>query len=93
MDETELLLSWRDTLSGALGIDASALDIPAVLALAKATAPGVARPAVPLTACLVGLATASAVTRGTDPAEAFADAVGTATSTIAAWAEAHPATT
>lgn len=92
MDETELLFAWREALSGALGIDAEAVDITAVLALAKATAPGVARPAVPLTACLVGLATASAVARGTDPTEAFTDAVGIATSAIAAWVEAHPQT-
>lgn len=92
MDETELLLTWRDTLSAALGIDAGAVDITTVLALAKTTASGVARPAVPLTACLVGLASASAVASGTDPVAAFTDAVDTATATIAGWAEAHPPT-
>ena len=75
MDEIALLRFWRGELAAALGIDASMVDIDAVLALAKATAPGVARPAVPLTACLVGLATRARMDSGVDAAAAFRDAI------------------
>jgi hypothetical protein len=48
--------AWVADAAAALGVDASALDIPAVLDLARDVAHGVARPAAPVTAFLVGLA-------------------------------------
>lgn len=74
MDELELLTAWRGELAAALGIDASMVDIETVLALAKATASGVARPAVPLTGWVAGVALGRALAAGADPAEAFEQA-------------------
>lgn len=47
---------WVADAAAALGLDASALDVPGVLDLARDVAHGVARPAAPVTAFLVGLA-------------------------------------
>jgi hypothetical protein len=47
---------WLGRLSGALGVDAAAIDVDLVLDLARDAAHGVARPAAPLTTFLVGLA-------------------------------------
>lgn len=57
---------WATAVAEALGVDASVLDIPLVLDLARHAAHGVARPAAPLTTFLVGYALAQ---RGGDPAE------------------------
>ena len=63
---------WVADAAAALGVDASALDIPGVLGLARDVAHGVARPAAPVTTFLVGLAAgraggdASAVRASTD---------------------------
>lgn len=83
MDELALLGHWRSELSAALGIDAAMVDIEAVRARATASASGVARPAVPLTACLVGLATRARIDSGANAEAAFADAVTVATRAIA----------
>jgi len=47
---------WASQVSAALGLDASVLDRDAVLDLTKDVAHGVARPAAPLTAYLLGVA-------------------------------------
>jgi molybdopterin-guanine dinucleotide biosynthesis protein A len=49
---------WVATLVDELGVDPDAMDLEAVLDLARETAHGVARPAVPLTAFMVGHAVA-----------------------------------
>ena len=56
---------WIATASEALGLD-DGVDVTLVLDLARDVAHGVARPAAPLTAYLLGLA----VGRGADPAQA-----------------------
>ncbi|MBI5159920.1 MAG: molybdopterin-guanine dinucleotide biosynthesis protein, partial [Micrococcales bacterium] len=61
--------SWTATLTSALRLDGTGVDIPGVLDLAGDAAHAVARPAAPLTTYLVGVA----VGRGTS----FADAVAT----------------
>jgi len=50
------LRRWVARLTAALDVDPAAVDIGAVLALAKETAHGVARPAAPVSAFVVGLA-------------------------------------
>jgi hypothetical protein len=47
---------WVATLVDGLGLDPDAVDVEAVLDLAREVATAVARPAVPLTAYLVGCA-------------------------------------
>ena len=47
---------WTAAVCADLGLDASAADLRAVLDLTRDVAHGVARPAAPLTAFLVGLA-------------------------------------
>lgn len=71
---------WTVTLSSALGLDGTRVDIPGVLDLAGHAAHAVARPAAPLTAYLVGIA----VGRGVP----FADAVAT----VARLTEGSPST-
>lgn len=53
---------WTAQVSGALGLDPGAIDRDVVLDLTKDVAHGVARPAAPLTAYLLGVA----VGRGSD---------------------------
>lgn len=53
---TDPMSAWTDELSAALGLDPALLDRDAVLDLARDVAHGVARPAAPLTAFVVGLA-------------------------------------
>jgi hypothetical protein len=60
------LEDWTAAVCADLGIDPATADIKAVLDLARDVAHGVARPAAPLTAYLVGVA----VGRGLDPAAA-----------------------
>ncbi|HEY8451551.1 MAG: DUF6457 domain-containing protein [Micromonosporaceae bacterium] len=57
---------WTAAACAALGLDRGTVDRDLVLDLARDVAHGVARPAAPLSAYLVGLA----VGRGADPAEA-----------------------
>ncbi len=47
---------WVAAAAGALGLDPTQLDVPGVLDLARDVAHGVARPAAPVTAFLIGLA-------------------------------------
>ena len=51
--------AWVALLAAEFGVDPTAVDIQTVLDLARETAHGVARPAVPLTGFLVGYAVAS----------------------------------
>lgn len=69
-DDRNTLDAWTDTVCRELGI-AGPVDRAAILDLTKDVARGVARPAAPLTAYLVGLA----VGAGADPAD-VADRVG-----------------
>lgn len=59
---------WTETACAELGIDPSSADTTAVLDLARDVAHGVARPAAPLTAYLLGVA----VGRGRPMAESAA---------------------
>jgi hypothetical protein len=63
-----MLDEWAAVVCGELGLDPAALDARLVLDLARDVAHGVARPAAPLTAYLLGLA----VGQGRPPAEAAA---------------------
>ena len=65
--ETNLLDAWIDTVRREFGIDAP-IDRNLVLDVARDVAHGVARPAAPITAYLMGLAVAN----GADPADAAA---------------------
>lgn len=69
-DDRNTLDAWTDTVCRELGIT-GAIDRTAILDMTKEVAHGVARPAAPLTAYLLGLA----VGAGGDPAE-LADRVG-----------------
>lgn len=62
------LADWTTEVCAALGLDASVVDTELVLNLARDVAHGVARPAAPLTAYLVGVA----VGRGAEPAGVLA---------------------
>ena len=68
------LADWLATVTEALGVDA--VDTQLVLDLARDVAHGVARPAAPLTAYLLGVA----VGRGADPRQAAASIAGLAQS-------------
>src|SRR5580704_1790985 len=70
---------WTAAVCADLGLDASAADLRAVLDLTRDVAHGVARPAAPLTAYLVGVA----VGRGVP----LADAVGQITAMASGWAK------
>nr|WP_240506310.1 DUF6457 domain-containing protein [Thermoactinospora rubra] len=63
-----VLTEWTALVCKELGLDPSAVDRDAILELTKEVAHGVARPAAPLTAYLLGLAEGS----GTAPADAVA---------------------
>lgn len=73
------LEEWTATVCADLGLDPGSVDMRAVLDLARDVAHGVARPAAPLTAYLVGVA----VGRG----RPLADAAGRVRELAAAWAE------
>ena len=73
---------WNAEVCGALGLAPEVMDTKAVLDVARDVAHGVARPAAPLTAYLVGVA----VGRGSDPATAAA----TVTRLVADWTSTHP---
>ena len=68
---------WTAAVCADLGLDASSIDLRAVLDLTRDVAHGVARPAAPLTAYLVGVA----VGRGL----ALPDAAGRVTALAASW--------
>jgi len=50
------LEEWAGAVCGELGLDPAALDVPVILDMARDVAHGVARPAAPLTAYLLGVA-------------------------------------
>jgi len=68
---------WTATVCADLGLDPSSADLRAVLDLTRDVAHGVARPAAPLTAYLVGVA----VGRG----RALPDAAGRISALAAGW--------
>ncbi|WIE79227.1 MULTISPECIES: DUF6457 domain-containing protein [unclassified Curtobacterium] len=68
MTDPAELDDWTNTVCEVLGLTNTGVDIAAVLDLARDAAHGVARPAAPLTAYLVGIA----VGRGASQAEATA---------------------
>ncbi|ADP79250.1 DUF6457 domain-containing protein [Pseudofrankia inefficax] len=73
------LEDWVARAGDALGLDPAAVDVAQLLDLTRDVAHGVARPAAPLTAFLVGLAAGQA---GGGPA-AVADAVATVRAALA----------
>lgn len=73
---------WVVRLVDALGVDPDAVDIDALLDLARDTAHGVGRPAVPITAFLTGCGVAA---RGADRA-AFESVTQQVTALVAGWA-------
>lgn len=77
-----MLDEWLDTACAELGIDRADVDRDLILDLARDVAHGVARPAAPLTAYLLGLA----VGRG-EPAR---DAAARVTTLANEWAEREP---
>lgn len=78
---------WVETLTRELAIDAETVEVQAVLDLAREAASGVGRPAVPLTAFLVGCAVGA---RGGGRA-AFDDIAAQVTSLARAWSPDGPA--
>jgi sirohydrochlorin ferrochelatase len=77
------LEEWTVAACRQLGLDPAGIDRDLVLDLAREVAHGVARPAAPLSAYLLGLA----VGRGADPAAAAAAVTGLARS----WSGPEPA--
>lgn len=69
------LPAWVDGLTHELGVDAAAVDIDRILELASDVAHGVARPAVPISLFIAGLA----VGRGAEGAATLARVSGFAT--------------
>ena len=68
---------WTAAVCADLGLDASAADLRAVLDLTRDVAHGVARPAAPLTAYLVGVAVGRGLT--------LPDAAGRVSALAAGW--------
>ena len=60
------LEDWTEAVRAELGLESDVVDVTTVLDMARDVAHGVARPAAPLTAYLIGVA----VGRGAKPAEA-----------------------
>ena len=56
MTDPSTLDDWTAGLQAALGLEDASVDVAAVLDLARDAAHGVARPAAPLTAYVVGIA-------------------------------------
>ena len=78
---------WVETLTRELGIDPGTADVEAVLDLAREAASGVGRPAVPLTAFLVGCAVGA---RGGGP-QAYDEIAARVTDLARAWSPDGPA--
>jgi hypothetical protein len=83
-----VLDAWLTTVATDLGLDPASLNRDAVLDLTRDVAHGVARPAAPLTAYLVGLAAGRA---GGAPDD-VSRAVATAMRSVRRWADEHPQT-
>jgi Domain of unknown function (DUF6457) len=79
------LQEWTAAVCADLGLDPAAVDSSAVLDLARDVAHGVARPAAPLTAYLVGVA----VGQG----QSLPEAVARISALAATWPAADPAPT
>jgi hypothetical protein len=73
---------WTAEVCRELGFDPAVMDQKAVLDVARDVAHGVARPAAPLSAYLLGVA----VGRGAEPAAAAAAITGL----VETWAATHP---
>ena len=76
----EALDEWTRAVCDDLGLDADDIDIALILDLARDVAHGVARPAAPLTAFLVGLAAAQS-----DDPDAASDAADRVTELAKGW--------
>lgn len=77
------LRRWVDRLAGTLGVDPAVVDVDRLLDLTRDVAHGVLRPAVPVTAYLMGYAAASS------PGSSGFDAVaGQVRDQVAGWAAA-----
>jgi hypothetical protein len=74
---------WTAEVGRELGLEPAVMDQKAVLDVARDVAHGVARPAAPLTAYLLGVA----VGRGAEPAAAAAVIAGL----VETWTASHPA--
>ncbi len=87
-----VLDAWLEQLARDLELDRDVLDQATlrgpVLDLTRDVAHGVARPAAPLSAYLVGLAAG----RGGGDADAVRRALTTASGSVAAWVRDHPPT-
>jgi hypothetical protein len=77
---------WVDSLAEELGVEPGAVDVEAVLDLAREAAAGVGRPAVPLTAYLVGCAVGA---RGGDR-QTFDAVAALVTAKARAWSPEGP---
>lgn len=76
-DETDILAEmrrWQATLADAMGLAEAPCDTDLILALASTISREVVRPAVPVTAYLVGMAIGLAAGRGEDLDEATSKA-------------------
>lgn len=73
------LARWRDALRAELGVDELPCDTDEILHLAFVVSRQVVRPAVPVTAYIVGLATGMAMASGEDPQAAARRAFDVAT--------------
>ncbi|HEY4153099.1 MAG TPA: DUF6457 domain-containing protein [Pseudolysinimonas sp.] len=86
-DDDEMMTEvrvWAAEVSSALGIDASGLDIDAVLGIAGLAARSSVRPAAPVTTYLVGYAAGRATAAGSPPAAALSDALSAVRALVAA---------
>ena len=79
------LYAWVARLAAEFGVDPALVDVEAVLDLARETAHGVARPAVPLTGFFVGYAVAS----GTRDRAEFDRVAARVTDLAREWAKAR----
>ena len=90
-DKLAVMNAWLDAVSAELGTDRSVMDANAagLLDLIRDVAHGPSRPGAPMTAFLVGLASASGSDDPTVQAQTVAERVAAVNSLIAGW----PATT
>lgn len=82
MDDDAQLQDWLTRLEANLQTSALPVDVDAILGMAREIAHTVARPAVPLTAYLVGVSAGLAMAGGADPREATATAIEAAINTV-----------
>ncbi len=77
-EELARVEQWQTRLRGELGVDAAPCDVEEILSLADVVAKKVARPGVPVTGYVVGLAVGAALARGEDPEAAATRAIARA---------------